>query len=84
MTETDCRCTICGCCKHDHNGWVHAWTDVKMNYPECTHCGREIENRHPPSMGGPEKKWWVHVDTGPRMCLLHRVWSETAEPRETE
>jgi hypothetical protein len=22
----DCRCHICGGCKHDHEGWLHNWT----------------------------------------------------------
>jgi hypothetical protein len=23
---TDCRCKVCGCCRHDHGGWDHEWT----------------------------------------------------------
>lgn len=25
IPSDDCRCAICGCCKHDHGGWDHAW-----------------------------------------------------------
>lgn len=24
----DCRCTYCGQCKHDHEGWAHKWNEA--------------------------------------------------------
>jgi len=34
--EHDCRCTACGNCKHDHNGFNHDWTDVTLPTAEVT------------------------------------------------
>lgn len=31
----DCRCSICNCCKHDHNGWAHEWTPKTSPEPEA-------------------------------------------------
>lgn len=26
----DCRCNVCGCCRHDHDGWHHQWTPTPL------------------------------------------------------
>lgn len=81
--DLPCRCTICGRCKHDHLGRVHTWTNVKVDYPKCKHCGRLVENRATPSPGAPRPEWWVHVDSGGMMCRPFG-YSTTAEPEEDQ
>lgn len=28
----DCRCAVCGVCRHDHHGWVHEWVQTEDGY----------------------------------------------------
>lgn len=34
--EYDCRCSVCDCCKHDHNGWQHEWTPREEEQPDIS------------------------------------------------
>lgn len=33
MAGQDCRCVICGCCRHDHGGWNHKWKPKEITMP---------------------------------------------------
>lgn len=47
----------------------------------CAHCGREVENRYTPHMGGPGRDHWVHVPGSYEPCHPQRgADSPRAEP----
>jgi hypothetical protein len=48
----------------------------------CRHCGRTVENRHEPSMGGPGYDKWVHVPGGYTICYPQTPNSTVASPEE--
>lgn len=46
-------------------------------------CGKEIEDRGTPNMGGPPHVKWVHIPGGYTVCHPQQPDSPRAEPRAT-
>jgi hypothetical protein len=46
----------------------------------CAYCGREIDDRAEPGMGGPTPPRWVHVPGGYSICFPQQA---ATSPRAT-
>jgi hypothetical protein len=79
----DCRCAVCGICKHDHGGWKHEWTPKPINVNDhCRLCGTEWVYDQPVCVNNdcPSHDWTCPTGCATKRLEKHPRWKDYRFP----